>query len=453
MQFIENDAALCAHGNRTARRRLLEIADAAIAAVQPAQLVPQRLTHTGTQLRVGDTEYNLERIENLFVIGVGKGSLALVEAVIDELDTPIEDGIVVEKQGQGGAIETTAIEIMEAGHPVPNTDSLTAADRVQRVAERAGPDDLVLCCITGGASALLAAPAGELTIDDLATTTEQLLEAGVPIQALNAVRKHLSAIKGGRLALQCAPAAVASLIVVDEVAGDPWGPTVPDETTHEAALDVLTDYDLKEAIPTAVVDHLVDGVTGGYPETPDPTTFAELSMDATILADGTSVCEAAKHAAAERDFPAAILSTTIEGEASTVGTVHGGIAREIMIHGRPIEPPCVVISGGEMTVTVTGDGTGGPNQEFALGLAQAIDGLADITGLSIDTDGTDGPTPIAGGLVDGQTVERATDRGIDLQTKLRENDTMDALIGLEDAVRTTPTGTNLMDLRMLLIEG
>lgn len=452
MRFIENDDALCAHGNREARKELLAIADAAIEGVQPERLISTRLTRDGSRLCIGDIEYDLDDVEDVIVIGVGKGSAAVVAAVLGVLDGRVDDGLVVEKHGQGTPIDGATLPVLEAGHPIPDTASRTAADRVGELADRAGPEDLVCWCITGGASALLAAPAGELTLAELATTTERLLDAGVPIQALNTVRKHLSTIKGGRLATRCAPATTVSLIVVDEVAGDPWGPTVPDETTYADALGVLKRYELTETVPTAVVEHLNDGRTGRYTETPDDAEFGTLPARSVVLADGTTVCGAAQEAAEDHGYTAMVLSTTIEGEASTVGTVHGGIAREIATHSRPIEPPCVVISGGETTVTVDGDGAGGPNQEFALGLARSIDGLESVTGLGIDTDGTDGPTPVAGGLVDGQTVERAADHGIDLLAALGENDAMGALAELGDAIRTVPTGTNLMDLRLVLVE-
>jgi glycerate-2-kinase len=323
---------------------------------------------------------------------------------------------------------------------------------VTEFAEGAGEDDLVIACITGGASALLALPAGGIALEELAATTRLLLEAGAPIEDVNAVRKHLSRIKGGRLAETIHPATTVGLVIVDEVAGEPWGPTVPDPTTFDDAIGALERHGLWDRVPRSVREYL--DANRGRPEheTPTATAFESIETQAVVLADAGSVCEAACAAVRERGVEPLLLSTVIEGESREVGTCLAGIAREAATSGRPAEPPCAIVSGGETTVAVRGNaGEGGPNQEFALGVALGIAGHDGVAAIAVDTDGTDGPTDLAGGLVDAGTVERAERLGVDLHRALRDHDAASALRDLDDAVRTGPTGTNVMDLRVVLV--
>ncbi|MFB6113233.1 MAG: glycerate kinase [Halodesulfurarchaeum sp.] len=448
--MISNRAALLDHGNTERRRDLIAIAEQSLEAVQPDRLVPEVVSVTDNHLTVGEESYDLDTIENLYVFGAGKGSLATVSAVLDVLGDRYTRALAVEKRGQGEPVD--GIEVHEAGHPVPDEHGRRAGDAVIELAESAGEQDLVIACITGGASALLPAPATGIPFDDLVETTELLLEAGLPIDRINAVRKHVSSIKGGQLAGMIHPAKTISLIVVDEVAGDPWGPTVPDETTFEDAIEVLTVTDLWESVPDAVRDRLERGRADPTMETPGPGDVSEYRTQAVILADATDVCTAASDAASELGYTAPILSTSMEGESADIARAHAAIATEIEDYARPFEPPVVLVSGGETTVEIgKSPGVGGPNQEFAVQFATDIAACSDISCLAIGTDGTDGPTEIAGGLVDGTTADRAESAGVDLREAVRRHDSSTGLERVNDAVRTGGTGTNLMDLRLVAV--
>lgn len=451
--MIRNYETLTRQGSLTLRKDALDIATHALEALHPSHLLPAHVTRHEAGIAVDGTNYPLTEDTGVFVIGAGKGSLETVRALVELLDDAVTDGVVVEKVGQGGACP--GVEVHEAGHPLPDSAGLQASDRVLDLADRADEDDLVFVCITGGASALLPAPVDPLTLDDLRMTTEVLLDAGLPIEEINAVRRHVSSLKGGQLTERIAPASTISLIVVDEVAGEPWGPTVPDRTTAADAVAVLNDRALWDEVPSAVRDHLTDATRTGS-DTPRDDELAEIEgrRQTVVLADGEDACTLSRQRAEELGYETMILSTTIEGESREVGTVLAGIASEIQRRSRPIEPPCVIISGGETTVEVEGaSGTGGPNQELALSFASRVRAGRDVVLLSLGTDGTDGPTAVAGGIVDGTTADRAEQRGIDLIQHLRQHDSTPALRQLDDAIVTGATGTNVMDLRLLLVDG
>lgn len=439
----------------TRRADAVDIIDSALAAVAPERLLADVVTRNGDTVTIDGQRYDLASIENVFVVGVGKGSGALTSAVLRRLDG-VTDAIIVEKDTS--TVDPAvldrfrdALTVMEAGHPVPTEASQRAAERVLELADSAGPDDLVVCCVTGGASALLSAPDG-IDLESVARVTDALLHAGAPIEALNAVRTHLSRIKGGRLAGRLAPATAVSLIVVDEVAGEPWGPTAPDASTYADALEVLDRYDVGESVPTTVRERLERGAAEDGSETLRREAIAELSVRNVVIADASDVCLAAADAAAERGYEPCVLSTRLEGEASEVGRVHAGIAIDAVEDGRPLEPPMALVTGGETTVTV-GDnaGSGGPNQETALGFAEQIDGRSEIVGAFVGTDGTDGPTDLAGGLATGLTRDGAKAAGVPIADALERNDAATTLSDLGDAIVTGPTATNLMDLRVVLI--
>jgi glycerate-2-kinase len=459
MAPIENREALCSHGDAAAREFLLDVVDGALAAVHPDRLVPERVVLDGETLVVDGRRYDLGSTDRVLVVGAGKGSLALVRAVHDVLGDRLSGGVVVEKRGDDidgegenarGAVPD-GVEVHEAGHPIPDEAGHRAARAVTDLAESAGEDDLVLACITGGASALLPLPVPGITLDELAETTRVLLEAGAPIEDVNAVRKHLSRIKGGRLAEAIHPATTVSLIIVDEVAGEPWGPTVPDPTTFADAVRALERHGLRDRVPGSVLDYLTESQDHPDRETPTPDSFGRLDTHAVVLADAGDVCEAACERAEALGVEAMLLSTVLEGESREVGTCLSGIAKEVAASGRPVEPPCAIVSGGETTVTVGENaGEGGPNQEFALGAALGMAGL-DAAAVAVGTDGTDGPTDLAGGLIDGGTAGRAERMGVDLHETLRRHDAANALRELGDAVYTGSTGTNVMDLRVVLV--
>jgi glycerate-2-kinase len=449
--MIRNSAALANHGDSEARETLLDIADYALESIHPAALVPGVVTAEDGTIRVEGTVYDLDSIDDIYVLGTGKGSLDLVAALLERLPDRVTEAVVVEKKGQ--AEPRDGIEVFEAGHPIPDADGRRAGERVVELARRAGEDDLVFACITGGTSAQLPHPPETVSIDDLAALTELLLHAGLPLEEMNTVRKHVSRIKGGQLAELIHPARTVTTVIVDEVAAEPWGPTVPDETTFEDAIGVLQDHDLWSSAPASVREYLQRGSTEPDLETPDGAALRDYRTQTVVLADASDVCEAAAERADARGYDALILSTMLEGESAEIGVAHAGIAKETRRHDRPIEPPCVLVSGGETTVSIDGDaGRGGPNQEFALRFALEIDGWTGMAALALGTDGTDGPTEIAGGLVDTTTADRATELDEDLYRRLRDHDAAGALERLDDAVYTGSTGTNVMDLRLVLVD-
>lgn len=449
--MIQNQTELTAHGDGNARETLLTIAEHALESVHPDTTVPDVLTTQGDQIRVQDTTYDLASIDDIYVIGAGKGSLDVVTAVTERLPDRVTKAIVVEKKGQGKPRDD--IEVFEAGHPIPDDDSVHAGNRIAEIARSAGADDLVFACITGGTSAQLSNPPNGVSIDDLAQLTELLLHAGLPIAEINTVRKHVSKIKGGQLTELIQPATTVTLVIVDEVAGDPWGPTVPDDTTFRDAKRVLTEHSLWSETPASIRTYLQRGINNSDLKTPTPATLDDHPSQTVILADANDVCEAAYERATELDYSALILSTMLEGESAEVGVVHAGIAKETVRYGRPVEPPCILVSGGETTVTLAEDaGSGGPNQEFVLRFGIEIEDWPRISALAIGTDGTDGPTEIAGGIVDSSTVSRARASNVDLYQRLRDHDAASALEQLDDAMYTGSTGTNVMDLRLILVD-
>ena len=438
------------------RADAIDIVDSALAAVVPERLLAEVLARTDDYVTIDGQRYDLASIDDVFAVGVGKGSGALTSAILRRLDG-VTEAIIVEKDASTVDPEVIdrfgdALAVLEAGHPVPTEASQRAAERVLGLAERAGADDLVVCCLTGGASALLSAPDG-VDLEAIARVTEALLRAGAPIEELNAVRTHLSEIKGGRLAERLAPATVVSLIVVDEVAGEPWGPTAPNASTYADALDVVDRYDIEASVPPTVRERLERGAAGERSETLDRDAIAGLPVRNVVIADASDVCLAAADEARKRGYEPLVLSTRIEGEAGEVGRVHAGIGIDVVEDGRPLEPPMALVTGGETTVTVGEEaGSGGPNQETALGFAEKIDGWPGIVGAFVGTDGTDGPTDLAGGLATGQTRSRATAAGVPIADALERNDAAGTLTELDDTIVTGPTATNLMDLRVVLVD-
>lgn len=459
--MIRNREGLTDHGNSGAREAALDIATAAIEAVHPRRTVPGTVEREGTTLRIGDRWFDLAGVEDLYVLGAGKGSAAVAETVLAILEEGVTDGVIAEKRGQardigGKARDIDGLRVLGAGHPLPDETSLDAGRAIADIAARAGPADLVIACITGGASAQCVRPAEGISLADLRETTDLLLGAGLPIESVNAVRKHLSTVKGGRIARRVAPARLATLVVVDEVAGEPWGPTVGDETTFADALAVLGRHDLTGTVPDVVRSHLKRGAAGEVAETPRPADLAamdDFESVTVVLADAVDACEAARDRAAQLGYESTILSSSIEGESREVAGVVGAVAEEIRTHGRPVEPPCALVSGGETTVTVTGEaGAGGPNQEFGLALALEIAEAPDVTALALGTDGTDGPTDIAGALIDDSTIARLREADVDPRECLDRHDSSAALDAVGDAIYTGPTGTNVMDLRVVLVD-
>jgi hydroxypyruvate reductase len=383
------------------------------------------------------------------VLGAGKAAAAMARAVEAHwpADRPLS-GLVVTRYGHGVG-QLKRIEVVEAAHPTPDAAGQAAARRILELARGLGPDDLALCLISGGGSALLSLPADGIELADKQQVNRALLRSGAPIHEINAVRKHLSAIKAGRLAAAAAPAQVVSLIVSDVPGDDPSviasGPTAPDASTLAEARAVLARYGIEP--PPAVGRLLSDP----HAETPKPGDAAFARVDNRIVATPQAALEAAAAVAREAGVLPLILGDSIEGEAAEVGRAMAGIARQVALNGQPAPPPCVLLSGGETTVTVRGRGRGGRNVEFLLSLALALNGLPKVFALAGDTDGVDGAEEVAGALVTPDTLARAAALGIDARARLADNDGHGFFEALGDQIVTGPTRTNVNDFRAILI--
>jgi hydroxypyruvate reductase len=408
------------------------------------------LDHDGDRLRVGDSTYDLTGVDRVLVVGGGKAAAGVAEALERVLGDRIDAGAVVTYDTGVGE----RVEHLPGDHPVPSEEGVESTRRVVDLLSRADDRTLVLAVITGGASALLPAPAEGISLADLQRTTELLLDSGADIGEINAVRKHLSTLKGGGLARLAAPARVVSLVFSDVVGNDlgviASGPTVPDETTYADALAVLDRYGL--SVPDPVRDRLERGASGEIDETPKPGDPIFDRVDDHVLADGFTALDAARVEAKDRGYEPCVLSSRVRGEAREAAKSHVAVGEEAVATGNPVEPPAVVLSGGETTVTVRGDGVGGPNLEYALAAAVELGTTGTNAVLaSVDTDGKDGGTEVAGAVVDGTTLGDREDREA-ARDALARNDALPLLDEHDCVVRTGATGTNVNDLRVLVVE-
>jgi hydroxypyruvate reductase len=435
------------------RRDAEAIFQAGLSAVAPAAAIAQHCRREGPRLHVGTQVYDLTRFDAVRIIGAGKASAAMAEALEACLGERLADGLVIVKYGHSVPLRT--VRIIEAGHPVPDENGCRGARRLMAAAQAAGPRDLVICLISGGGSALLPLPAKGLTLQDKQAASEVLLACGATIHEINTVRKHLSAVKGGRLAAAAHPARLCTLILSDVVGDDldiiASGPTVPDTGTYQDALAVVDRYGMARRLPQTVIRHLEEGVAGRIAETPKPGARCFATHYPLIVGSNRQCVQAAREAAADRGYHTLVLSSLMEGETREVARVHGAMAREILASGQPAPSPACLVSGGETTVTLKGGGQGGRNQEFALAAALDIESARHVVVLSGGTDGTDGPTNAAGALADDQTAARARALGMDPRRHLTENDAYPLFQRLGDLLITGPTRTNVMDLRLVLV--
>jgi hydroxypyruvate reductase len=411
---------------------------AAVAAADPALLVPRFIPARPKGRTI--------------VVGAGKASAAMARAFemawarAYGVDAAIE-GLIVTRYGHG--VRCDGIEIVEAAHPVPDVAGRDAAERILDLARGATADDLVVALISGGGSALLSLPADGITFEDKQAINRQLLKSGADIGEMNCVRKHLSRVKGGRLAAAAYPARVVTLLISDVPGDDPGviasGPTVPDATTFADARAILTRYGITE--PASIIRHLATAAS----ETPKPGDAMFSGNDVSMLATPQMALEAAADVARAAGITPMILSDCIEGEAREVARVMAGIARQIAAHGQPLPRPCVLISGGETTVTVKGMGRGGRNVEFLLALAIALKGLSGVHAVAGDTDGVDGLEEIAGAFIGPDTLSRIHALGLDPTARLDDNDGHSVFEALGDQLITGPTLTNVNDFRAILV--
>lgn len=430
---------------RNTRDAALAVWQAALAAGDVTPLVTRHLRLNGSLLVAGDVTLDLGRLGRILVLGVGKAGGAMARAVETLLGARVSEGLVVVKDGY--RVRTTRIEIAEAGHPVPDARGLEAAGRLLALAASATERDLVLVLVSGGGSALTPAPAPPITLADKQAVTRLLLETGATIGELNAVRKHLSRFKGGLLARAAQPATVVTLALSD-VVGDALdviasGPTAPDASTFAEALEVLESRGILARAPRAVVARLRAGARGEIPETPKPDDRIFSRVRNVVIGNNALVVEAAVTAADRLGYRPYVLTRSLQGQAREVG-------RDLVARARLLPGPVCMIAAGETTVTVRGQGRGGRCQEAALAAALALTPGEDLVVLAAGTDGTDGPTDAAGGLVDGGTVARGRAARRNPERALEDNDAYAFLGASGDRITTGPTNTNLLDLYLVL---
>jgi glycerate 2-kinase len=437
--------------NSTQKEAILAVQRASLAAVEPGRAVHGFVERQGDQLTVGERTYDLAGAERVWVVGGGKAATAMVAALYAILGDRLTGGLAVTKYEHADpGLDTGPVDIVEAGHPLPDDAGVNGTQQITDLLAETTERDLVLAVISGGGSALMTLPAEGLTLADLQGTTNLLLRCGATIVELNAVRKHLSQVKGGGLARLAAPAPVVSLVLSD-VVGDPLdviasGPLSPDTTTFGDAWAVLERYDLVHQVPTSVRKRLQVGFDGGIPDTPKPGDALFQGVQNVIVGSNRQASEAAVAEAKARGLNALLLSTFVEGEAREVARVAAGLAKELVIYDRPVSRPACLVWGGETTVKVRGQGKGGRNQELALAAAMALDGLPGVLLVALGTDGTDGPTDAAGAVTTGDTISRARAVGLDPAPYLKDNDAYRFFDALADLIRTGPTGTNVNDL-------
>lgn len=435
------------------REDALAIFKAGLKAVDPAIALKRHVKLQNDMLIVGNRHYDLSSYEGIYVIGAGKASAAMAQPIEELLEGRIRSGFINVKYGH--TLPLNIIQVKEAGHPVPDEAGLFGTKKIVELLSQTGEKDLVLFLISGGGSALLPYPVQGLTLEDKQQMTKRLLEVGATIHEINALRKHVSRVKGGRLAKLAYPSALISLILSD-VIGDNLdsiasGPTVPDESTFGDCLNILEKYDLRDKISPAVLEFLEEGAQGRHEETPKADDPVFERTQNVVIGSNILAVKAAQKKAEDLKYNTLILSTLIMGETKDVAKFHAAIAKEILNTGNPLQKPACIISGGETTVTIRGKGLGGRNQEFALAAAIEIDGWDEVVILSGGTDGTDGPTDAAGAIADGTTLSRAKALKLNAEAYLRENDSYHFFQPLADLIITGPTYTNVMDLRLVMV--
>lgn len=431
----------------------------AVRAVDPYEAVKNSAVVSGNTLRIGapdkdEIEFKLNEFKEIFVVGAGKATAPMARAVEDILGNRISRGIINVKYGFTDKLKKT--DIIEAGHPIPDENGVKGTKQIIELLNSAGENDLIISLISGGGSALLPMPQKGITFEHKQQITKELLNCGASIDEINAVRKHISLSKGGQLARIAYPATTINLMLSD-VVGDRMdviasGPFVPDESTFEKVWDIFQKYEILDKVPEPIKRHIKSGLNKEVEETPkkDDPVFQKVSN--LIIGSNIVALKSAKKKAEEFGYNGLILSSMVEGETKEIAIMHSAIAKEVLSSGNPVSSPACIISGGETTVTIKGDGMGGRNQEFCLSCAIEISGLhRNVVVLSGGTDGNDGPTDSAGGIVDPFTISKAREMGLNEMEFLMRNDSYNFLKHTGDLLITGPTKTNVMDVRLILI--
>ena len=423
---------------RKLRRQAMAIFRVALEAADPAAAVKSHLERL-----------HFDDYRHIYLIGAGKAGASMAAAAEAVLGNRITEGLVNVKHGHVAKLRR--IELNECGHPVPDRAGVSGAERIARIAAEAGRGDLVLCLISGGASALLPLPVPSIKLAEKQETTRLLLACGADIHEFNAVRKHLSRIKGGQLARLAQPAKVEAFLLSDVIGDDPGvigsGPTAPDARTFADVSRIIDKYRIHSKLPARVRRWIAKGLKGEIEETPKPGDPIFSRVRNTIIGSNRIALNAAARRARQLGFRPLVLSSEVQGETREIARMHAAIAREVVRSGSPVRPPACIVSGGETTVTLQGKGVGGRNQEFVLAAALDLAGLPDTVVFSAGTDGSDGPTDAAGAIADGSTIRRKPEAA----SYLRENDSYRYFEALGDLVKTGPTLTNVMDVHLVLI--
>lgn len=435
------------------RKDAVRIFKAGLSAVDPYTAVMRACRVQSGIMSIGNREYDLQAFDHIYVIGAGKASAPMAAAIETLLGSRLSDGIITVKYGYSRPL--SRIRLIEAGHPVPDVNGYRGGKKILQLAGNAGKNDLVICLISGGGSALLPVPVSGVTLEDKQQCIRILLNCGAAIHEINAIRKHISLIKGGRLARCVYPATLVTLLMSD-VVGDQLdviasGPAVADPSTFGDCMAIMGKYQIADQLPASVLNHIRAGLAGKITETPkakDPVFETSRNL---IIGSNINALSAAEQEAIRLGYHTLVLSSMLEGDTREAAHFHCAIAREILKTGKPVPSPACIISGGETTVRVTGPGLGGRNQEFALAASIHIDGLKNTVILSGGTDGTDGPTDAAGALADHLTVSRAKELNLSADHYLAQNDSYHFFKQLDDLLMTGPTRTNVMDLRIMLI--
>ncbi len=431
----------------------------ALAAVDPTRLLKERIRIEKNRLRVKMIEnselgFDLNAFDRIFVVGTGKASNSMAQAIEEIFGDRITKGVVTTKYGHLLPLKKT--EIIEAGHPIPDQKGYQGAKKIQNLLKESGPGDLVIFLLSGGGSALLPFPADDIELKEKQEVTQLLLDCGADIQEINTIRKHISRMKGGWLAKWAYPSTVLAFILSD-VVGDQLdvigsGPTVPDPSTFEQAWEILKKYDLLSEISTSIKKHLQSGRDGKVEETPKPGDPVFEKIHNCLIGSNILALRESEKEAVSLGFNTLILSSSIVGETREAARFHTAMAKEVISSGNPIPRPACILSGGETTVTIKGNGLGGRNQEFVLAGALEISGIERVVLLSGGTDGTDGPTDASGAMADHTTVHRAKSMGLNPKAHLENNDAYPFFQKLGDLLTTGPTHTNVMDVRIILVD-
>lgn len=441
--------------DRALREAVLSSIEAGIAAVDPRTILERSFDLDGDLLKIEDKSFDLSDFEKIYVLGAGKASGVLTESVERILSDRITGGIVNILEGTRSSYDVRKIDLVETSHPIPGEKGVEGAKRILETAVEAEENDLIIFLLSGGGSALLPLPAPGVSLGEMKELTDSLLKSGATINEINTVRKHLSSIKGGRLARAAYPATLIGLTISD-VVGDPLdiiasGPAVPDPTTFHDAKTILLKYGLWEGIPDSVGAYIKKGLKGSVEDTPKPGDKIFRRVSTFVIGNNRVALKAMEDKIRSLGFNTLLLSTFIEGEAKHVGTVFASIAKESFFHNGPTKRPVFFIAGGETTVTVTGSGRGGRNQELALSSAFGIQGLEGVVVASVGTDGIDGYSEAAGGIVDSSSIDRALEKGLAPRALLANNDSAAFFEAISDSIITGPTGTNVNDVMIVAV--